>query len=451
MLTDMTEATLVRLQRDWRSVKVLVIAKIIFVSATSLNTISQRLGRVLPSESHLPFGGLHVLMCGDPFQLSPVGARPLWPQKRCRNRLVHEQRGTDLYMECDAYFELTKGQRNHGPFYDALSAVRVGKPTARDIRYLNSRHDRTLKSDAGGRWTDSTVIVGTNKEVDAYNGAALLRDYSELNDKGQILVKRTSRSWTHVTLGKESDGGRERTQLEKEAMVRGCLSRRRSLGGKDQFVPNAMNLYVGQRVMLTYNMCVELGLFNGGTGTVYRILGGQTCDPHESKEEGSKRMAAAIDENAPPHDMPIVLVQMDSSCYRGPSLSSVTPGVVAISAVRKRIKLPAAAVVYQLPLVQANAFTVHKTQALTMNRFIIDASKFFAPASWYVALSRVRSIEDVSLVHPISSGEFTSRSQVESISDISDHLAAFRIRFIGSFRPDEVNTEDRAILLDPYN
>ena len=83
-----------------------------------------------------------------------------------------------------------------------------------------------------------------------------------------------------MTLGKESDGGRERTQLEKEAMVRGCLSRRRSLGGKDQFVPNASNLYVGQRVMLTYNMCVELGLFNGGTGTVYRILGGQTCDPH---------------------------------------------------------------------------------------------------------------------------------------------------------------------------
>jgi len=254
-----------------------------------------------------------------------------------------------------------------------------------------------------------------------------------------------------VTLGKESDGGRERTQLKKEAMVRGCLSRRRSTGGKDQFVPNAMNLYVGQRVMLTYNMCVELGLFNGATGTVYRIFGGQTCDPHESKEEASKRMAAPIDENAPPHDMPIVLVQMDSSCYRGPSLSSVTPGVVAISAVRKRIKLPAAAVVYQLPSVQANAFTVHKTQALTMNRIIIDASKFLAPASWYVALSRVRSIEDVSLVHPISRSDFTSRSQVESFSDISDHLAAFRIRFIGSFRPGEVNTEYRAILLDPYN
>jgi len=248
---------------------------------------------------------------------------------------VHEQQDTDLYMECDAYFKLTKCQRNHGPFYDALSAVRVGNPTASGIRYLNSTYDWSLKSDAGGRWTDSTFMVGTNKKVHAYSDVALLRDCSQLNDKGH--AKRTAKSWTHVTLGKESDGGRERTQLEMEAMERGCLSRRRSTRGKEQFVPKAMNLYVGQGVMLTYNMCVEFRLFNGATGTVHRIFGGPTCDPHESKEEASKRMAALIDENAPPHDMPTVLVQMDSSCYRGPSLSSVIPGVIAISAVRRRI------------------------------------------------------------------------------------------------------------------
>jgi len=84
-----------------------------------------------------------------------------------------------------------------------------------------------------------------------------------------------------------------------------------------------MNQYVGQRVMLTDNMCVELKLFDGATGTDYRICGGQTCDPHESKEEASKRTALSIDENAAPHDMPTVLVQMDSSCYRGPPLSAV--------------------------------------------------------------------------------------------------------------------------------
>jgi len=215
-------------------------------------------------------------------------------------------------MECDVYFELTKGQRNHGPLYEALSAVRAGKPTPSDILHLNSRHDRTWKSDAGSRCTDSTVIVGTNKEVNAYNNAELLRDSSQLSDNGN--VKRTARAWTHVKLSKETDGNRERSQLEKEAVIRRCLPRKRSTGGKHQFAPNSMNLYVGQRVMLTFIICVELGLLNGANRTVYRVCGGQTFDPLESKEEACKRMAAPIDGNAPPHDMPIVLVRMDSSC-----------------------------------------------------------------------------------------------------------------------------------------
>jgi len=61
---------------------VLVIDKISFVSAASLNTISERLGKVFPSCAHLLFGGLHFLMCGDRFQLSPAEARPLRPQKK---------------------------------------------------------------------------------------------------------------------------------------------------------------------------------------------------------------------------------------------------------------------------------------------------------------------------------------------------------------------------------
>jgi len=73
----------------------------------------------------------------------------------------------DLYTECDAYFELSVGQRNHGPFYDVPSAVRVGKPSAEGLRYLNSRHDPALTSNPDCRSTDSTLIVQTNKEVQA--------------------------------------------------------------------------------------------------------------------------------------------------------------------------------------------------------------------------------------------------------------------------------------------
>jgi len=57
-------------------------------------------------------------------------------------------------------------------------------------------------------------------------------------------------------------------------------------------------------------------------------------------------MASSAEQDSPPHDLPVVLVQLDSSCYRGPSLSKVTPGVIAIYAVRERIQLPVPVIVY---------------------------------------------------------------------------------------------------------
>lgn len=449
MMSEMSEATLLRLQRDWESVKVLVIDEISFVSAASFNTISQRLGELFPSRSHLPFGGLHVLLCGDPFQLSPAGARPLWLQKKSPSIPIRERMGIDLYIECDAYFELSVGQRNHGPFYDALSEIQVGEPSAEGLRYLNSRHDPALKLNPDCRWTDSTVIVGMNKEVQAYNDAAFKRDCLTPDDRGQL--KKTARAWKQIAVGRDKEGDPVRTQQEKQSIIRRCLSRRRSTRGIDQFVPNSLSLYVGQRVMLTYNMFVELGLFNGATGVVYRIFGGKDVDPHESKEEACNRMASSVEQDNPPYDLPVVLVQLDSSGYREPSLSKVTPGVIAISAVRKGIQIPVPATVYQLPLVQANAVNVHKTQALTIDKIVIDASKFFAPASWYVALSRVRSRDDVTLVHPISLEDFSSRGQVKAIADISDHVEYFRMRFSALFRPpNEEDSGDVSTPIDPY-
>ena len=38
-------------------------------------------------------------------------------------------------------------------------------------------------------------------------------------------------------------------------------------------------------------------------------------------------MAALVDQTTPPHEMPIVSVQMDSSCCRSPFLSFFTPVV----------------------------------------------------------------------------------------------------------------------------
>src|SRR5580692_5841616 len=66
---------------------------------------------IFPATSHMPFGGINILICGDFYQLPPVGGRPLYS---LRVSHVNEIKGQQLYRAFNKTIRLTEIMRQQG-------------------------------------------------------------------------------------------------------------------------------------------------------------------------------------------------------------------------------------------------------------------------------------------------------------------------------------------------
>lgn len=303
-------------------------------------------------ETPLPFAGVNILAFGDFYQLKPVMAPYLFTKQQCSFHLW-----TDLFQ----IVHLTKNHRQKGDtqYAELLGRVRIGQQTRRDIAVLKSRlnvHLNDTKFDMALR------IFPTNIQCDEYN-----------NERLQSLLQGTCQKAYVVKAEDTLLNGKKIQPYESEEMF--LPEHEQDCGG----LPNSIELAIGMRVMLIKNIDLSIGLVNGAIGTVTNIQ----LPLHYTLQSN--------------HTMPqSVSVKFDASKTVGASSTEVIelePFTTKFFGLSNSVWQRT-----QLPLKPCWAATVHKVQGLTLSQAVVDISeRVFQAGMAYVALSRVKSLEGLSL------------------------------------------------------
>lgn len=220
-----------QLRKLLNTIETLVIDEVSMVNADLLDAIDRSL-RQARQRKNEPFGGVQVVLFGDPYQLAPVPGDPderAYFDDRYRSMwffdaLVWEQ--TDLTI-----YELTSIHRQHeGEFKYMLNAVRHNGVTAEIAERLNAVGARPAP-------TDGTITLATtNSAVTRINATELARL------PGKVLTAK--------------------------AEISG------EFGGRAYPADDALDLKVGAQVMFLRNDTNEGGTqrwVNGSVGTVTKI------------------------------------------------------------------------------------------------------------------------------------------------------------------------------------
>jgi ATP-dependent DNA helicase PIF1 len=346
---DQSDAT----RKVLNAIDTLVIDEISMVNADLMDAIDRALRQARARRAE-PFGGVQIVMFGDPYQLAPVPPRgdemryirdhyrsfwffdaKVWAGEAAADGLIELGRhGAQLHIR-----ELTEIHRQSDPAFKALlNAVRYGQVTAEMAGVLNG--------------------AGARRPPDPADGEHPIITLATRNDIVNAINRR------HL----DALGGRMQTAT---AEVNGDFGR-----GDASYPADAdLKLKVGAQVMFLRNDASAYGdpprWVNGTIGTVTRIAGG----------------TVRVEVDGETHDVEPAVWERYRYAY-DPGTKSLSREIVAEFT--------------QFPLRLAWAVTIHKSQGKTYERAVIDlGSGAFAPGQTYVALSRLTSLDGLYLSRPL--------------------------------------------------
>ena len=134
-IPNITKSKDPRFAKLLRNLELLIIDEVSMVRSPMMDAISQSLQ--IHRNSEAPFGGVHVLACGDLFQLPPI-------IKESEERIIYEKYDSVYFFDSHSFkdmmkisfFELTESfrQEEDQRFCDLLNNIRVGNDLENTIR-----------------------------------------------------------------------------------------------------------------------------------------------------------------------------------------------------------------------------------------------------------------------------------------------------------------------------
>ena len=304
--------------------------------------------------SSRPFGGVQLLMIGDVHQLAPVVTETERPFMEKVYPTPYFFASKALQQINYVTIELTTVYRQQdAAFVDLLNHVRDNNIDPATLQALNSRVSNQTTKQSSSQ---AIVLTTHNRQADAINR----RHMEALKGERRVF----------------------------EAILKGNYPE------KSLPCDQSLEIKVGERVMFVKNdSSGGHRYYNGMLGTVTRFL----YDNEEQKE-----YVEVINDDG--DTIQVGRETWESLKYK---LNEKT----------NEIEQEVEGTFSQYPLQAAWAVTIHKAQGLTFDRVAIDAADAFAFGQVYVALSRCRTLEGLTLTTPLNTGvAFNDRSVSQFVS-----------------------------------
>lgn len=333
----------------YRNADLLIIDEISMVRADLIDCMDQFLRAIRKSKS--PFGGLRIVAIGDLYQLPPVIAsveREAFSQLYDSPHFFASHVMKELLAAGDVSFvELEKVYRQSDPTFIAfLNAVRNKTITETDLKKLNARACASPEKDA-------IVLTSVNASADALNETRL----NQLRGDPEVFQ------------GKFTEDFPER----------------------ETPVPSVLRLKKGARVMCVAND-QNNRFVNGSLGFVVGFTDGKKDETGEKKEGEEGGQASE----------PSIIVKLDDGGTVSISPHTWTIYRSSYDRATRTLDQEKLGSFTQIPLKLAWAVTIHKSQGKTFDRVTIDLGDgAFTTGQTYVALSRCRSLEGLTLRRPV--------------------------------------------------